>query len=293
MSKILITGANGQLGLELQKSFKNKYDLVLMNRTDLDITDYNMMSSIVNRIKPEIIINCAAYTAVDLCEDHQEDAYKVNAIGPKNLAIVANKIGAKLVHISTDYVFDGEGNKDENNKLRPYYETDKTNPQSVYGKTKLAGEQFVIENTDKYFIIRTAWLYGEGKNFVRTMINLSKNNDEIKVVNDQIGSPTSTQELSNMIESLIETENYGIYHGTCEGCCSWYDLTREIYSIMNIKSKVIPVTTDKFPRPAKRPKYSVLENKKLNCLGIYRFSQWQEALKTFLDKEIINEGEKL
>jgi dTDP-4-dehydrorhamnose reductase len=284
MKNVLITGSSGQLGLELQNKLKNKYELIVTSRADLDITDTQQVTEFIKIKKPDVIINCAAYTAVDLCEQQEDAAYESNAIGPKNLAIAANEIGAKLVHISTDYVFDGEGNKDENGNIRPYYETDITNPQSVYGRTKLEGERFVISKTNKYFIIRTAWLYGEGKNFVRTMINLSKTNAEVKVVNDQIGSPTSTAELANMIENLIETEEYGIYHGTCEGYCSWYDLTCEIYRLLNINTKVIPVTTDEFPRPARRPKYSVLENKKLNELGLYKFKTWHEALKIYLEK---------
>ncbi|MEL7605873.1 MAG: dTDP-4-dehydrorhamnose reductase [Sedimentibacter saalensis] len=285
MKKVLITGSNGQLGLELYNILKYKYELILTSRSNLDITNFNETIEFINKYRPDFIINCAAFTAVDLCETQEETAYSSNALGPKNLAIASSQIGAKLVHISTDYVFDGEGNKDLNGNIRPYTEEDKTNPQSAYGRTKLEGEKLVIENTNKYFIIRTAWLYGEGKNFVRTMINLSKTNSEVKVVNDQIGSPTSTEELSNMIEKLIETENYGVYHGTCEGYCSWYELTCEIYRLMDIKTKVIPVTTDEFPRPAKRPKYSVLENKKLNELNIYKFKEWQEALKIYLEKE--------
>jgi len=286
MKKVLITGSNGQLGIELGNKLEDKYELILTNRLNLNITNEKETVEFIKEKMPDIIINCAAFTAVDLCEEHEDDAYKTNAIGPKNLAIAANEINAKLVHISTDYVFDGEGIKDEDANLRPYYESDKTNPQSAYGRTKLAGEKFVIENTNKFFIIRTAWLYGEGKNFVRTMINLSKTKDEVRVVNDQIGSPTSTAELANMIGKLIETEEYGIYHGTCEGYCSWYDLTCEIYRLMNIKSNVIPVKTEEFPRPAKRPKYSVLENKKLNDLCIYRFKSWQNALKTYLENNI-------
>lgn len=285
MKKVLITGSSGQLGLELQEKLKDKYELVITTRTNLDISNAQQVMELIKLKKPHVIINCAAYTAVDLCEQQKDAAYESNAIGPKSLAVAANEIGAKLVHISTDYVFDGEGNKDELGNIRPYYETDITNPQSAYGRTKLEGEKFVIQNSNKYFIIRTAWLYGEGKNFVRTMVNLSKTNSEVKVVDDQIGSPTSTAELANMIDSLIETEEYGIYHGTCEGYCSWYDLTCEIYRLLNINTKVIPVTTDQFPRPAKRPKYSVMENKKLNELGIYKFKAWQEALKIYLEKE--------
>lgn len=285
MKRVLITGSSGQLGLELQNKLKDKYEIIITTRTNLDITNDKETLEFIKLKNPDVIINCAAYTAVDLCEQQEDEAYKSNAIGPKNLAIAANEIDAKLVHISTDYVFDGGGNKDGNGNIRPFYETDITNPQSAYGRTKLQGEKFVVENINKYFIVRTAWLYGEGRNFVRTMINLSKTNTEVRVVNDQIGSPTSTSELANMIESLIETEEYGMYHGTCEGYCSWFDLTCEIYRLLNINTKVIPVTTDEFPRPARRPKYSVLENKKLNELGLYKFKTWQEALKIYLKKE--------
>ncbi len=289
MEKILITGCNGQLGLELKNKLKSKYELILTNKLSLDITNEKEVIEFIKEKTPDIIINCAAFTAVDLCEDRETDAYKANAIGPKNLAIAAKLVNAKLVHISTDYVFDGEGIKDENGVIRPYVESDKPNPQGTYGMTKLAGEKFVVENTNEFFIIRTAWLYGEGKNFVRTMINLSKTNEEVRVVNDQMGSPTSTAELASMIEKLIGTEAYGIYHGTCEGCCSWYDLTCEIYRFLSIKTRIIPVKTEEFPRPAKRPKYSVLENKKLNDLSIYRFKIWKDALKNYLDSEIIKQ----
>lgn len=285
MGKILITGSNGQLGNRLQEQLRNKH-VILTNRKDLDVSDYDAVLKFLKTSKPEVIINCAAFTDVDLCEKKEDEAYRINAIGPKNLAIQASEINAKLIHISTDYVFDGEGIKDCAGNLRPYQETDKPNPQNKYGETKLAGENFVMENCCKYFIVRTAWLYGEGRNFVQTMINLSKSNNEVRVVNDQIGSPTSTKELANLIEKLIESEEYGIYHGTCEGSCSWYDLTLEIYRLLGIKTKVIPVSFKEFPRPAKRPKYSVLENKKLSELGIYKFNYWQEALEIYLEPEI-------
>lgn len=288
MKRVLITGCDGQLGLELQVILKYKYEIIASNRAAFDITNFNETIEFIKKHRPEIIINCAAFTEVDLCETQEATAYQSNAKGPQNLAMAASQIGAVLVHISTDYVFDGNGNIDNNGNIIPYIESDTPNPKSAYGRTKLAGEKLVIENCNKYFIIRTAWLYGKGKNFVRTMINLSKTNTEVKVVVDQVGSPTSTEELSNMIEKLIETENYGIYHGTCEGYCSWYDLTCEIYRLLDIKTKVIPVTTDEFPRPAKRPKYSVLENKKLNELEIYKFKEWQEALEIYLEKEYKN-----
>lgn len=286
MQKILITGSNGQLGLELQNKLKNNYNLILANKTTLDISKFEDVLHFIVETKPDIIINCAAFTAVDLCEQEEDKAFNINAIGPKNLAIAANHIGAKLVHISTDYVFDGNGIKDDNSKLRPYNEVDITNPQNVYGKSKLEGEKLVIENINEYFIIRTAWLYGEGKNFLKTMISLSEQTTEVKVVNDQIGSPTSTLELSNMIQKLIETDEFGLYNGTCEGYCSWYGFACEIYEQLNINTKVIPVTTADFPRPAKRPKYSVLENKQLRKTGLYQFLNWKDALKIYLNNNV-------
>lgn len=286
MQKVLITGCNGQLGLELQYRLKNNYNMILTNKTILDITQFEDVFNFIVENKPDIVINCAAFTAVDLCEQEEDKAFKINAIGPKNLAVAANHIGAKLVHISTDYVFDGNGIKDGNGNLRPYHEDDMTDPQNIYGKSKLAGEKLVVENTNMYFIIRTAWLYGEGKNFVKTMIGLSEHNTEVRVVNDQIGSPTSTLELSNMIEKLIETDEFGLYNGTCEGYCSWYDFTCEIYKQLNIKTKVIPVTTEDFTRPAKRPKYSVLENKKIKETGLYQFLNWKDALRIYLNNNV-------
>lgn len=285
MQKILLTGCNGQLGTKLQNNFKKKYDLIPTNKDVLDISKFESTFRFINEVKPDIIINCAAFTAVDLCEQQKDKAFIINSYGPKNLAISANQVGAKIIHISTDYVFDGQGNADSNGNLRPYYENDKTNPINIYGKSKLEGEKLIIENTDKYFIIRTAWLYGEGKNFVRTIINASLQNEEVKVVNDQIGSPTSTEELSNMIEKLIFTDEYGLYHGTCEDYCSWYDFTCEIFRLLDINTNVIPVTTDEFPRPVKRPKFSVLENKKLKEIGLYQFKNWKDAIKIYLNND--------
>ena len=291
MKKVIITGCNGQLGLELQEKLRGKYEILPTNRESVYITNFNGTVKYIKACHPDVIINCAAFTAVDICEEKEEEAYLVNAVGPKNLSFAANIVNAKLIHISTDYVFDGEGIINGNSIRRPYYESDKPNPQSSYGRTKLAGEEYVINNCNKYIIIRTAWLYGKGSNFVNTMINLSKINEEVRVVNDQIGSPTSTEELANMIEKLIETEECGIYHGTCEGYCSWYDFASEIYRMMSINIKVIPVSTEEFARKAKRPKYSVLENKKLKEHGFYSFKNWQEALRIYLNKYYINEQE--
>ena len=209
--KILITGANGLLGHELISVLKNGHTLILLSHSQLDISDVESVNKQIDSSLPDIIINSAAYTQVDLCESNYDLAFKSNALGPKNLAIKCKLLGIPLIHISTDYVFEGN----EKNK-KPLEENDKLGPKTVYGKTKLEGENFVKENCDKYFILRTAWLYGEGKNFVKTMINLSKKNKELKVFNDQIGSPTYAKDLAKAIKEIIDkkSEKYGIYHVT-------------------------------------------------------------------------------
>lgn len=276
--KILITGSNGQLGLEIIKQLNRdykEYEVISTDRHNLDITDLEVVNGKLENKNIDVVINCAAYTAVDLCETDVENAYKINSIGPKNLAIICEKINAKLVQVSTDYVFDGIGN-------RPYREDDITCPNSIYGSSKLMGENFVKEFSSRYFIVRTAWLYGEGKNFVRTMLNLSETNKEINVVNDQFGSPTSTVDLAKAIIDLIHTENYGTYHGTCEGQCSWYEFAKKIFEISNIDIKVNPVTSEDFKRPAPRPAYSVLDNFMLKLLGLNSFRDWKESLEEYL-----------
>lgn len=294
--KVLITGANGQLGRELTKQYleKGSIELILTSTGDLDINKYTCkyntvihkakleitnetnVNEVINDYKPDVVINCAAHTAVDKCETDEENAYKINAIGPKYLAIAANAINSEIVQVSTDYVFDGEGNA-------PLVETDKVNPQTVYGNTKLQGEIFVIENNLKHYIVRTAWLYGDGNNFVKTMLKLSETNKTLKVVNDQKGTPTSTVDLAKVIIKLIENKAYGLYHCTCKGECTWYDFAREIFKIKRIDTQVISCTTDEFPRPAKRPKYSVLRNQELeNSIGdITR--DWKESLREYLE----------
>ena len=277
--KILITGCNGQLGLELSKQLnKVNNKIQLTDRKTLDIIDEKQVNKFIIENNPDIVINCAAHTAVDLCETDVENAYKINALGPRNLAIACEKIGAKLVHISTDYVFDGKKNK-------PYREYDNTCPNSVYGSSKLMGEKFVKNFCSRYFIVRTAWLYGEGNNFVRTMLKLAETNKELNVVNDQFGSPTSTVDLAKAIIDLMNTEHYGVYHGTCEGQCSWYDFAKKIFEIKNIDIKVNPVTSEEFKRPAPRPAYSVLDNFMFKLVGLNSFRNWEESLKEYLDKE--------
>lgn len=278
MKKVLITGAKGQLGLELYKQlskYEKEVQVIAASRADLDIIDFNQVKNRLVAIKPDIVINCAAYTAVDQCEKEHEKAYRVNALGPKHLAIMCNEIGAKLVHISTDYVFDGEVDF-------PRREDDRVAPQSIYGCSKLLGEEHVKNFSKKYFIIRTAWLYGEGKNFVNTMLQLARSQEVLEVVGDQYGSPTSAKDLAKVIIELMQTEYYGIYHGTCEGQCSWYDFACKIFELKGIKVKVNKVSSEAFIRPAKRPKYSVLDNFMLKLYGMNSFRNWEEALRDYL-----------
>ncbi|MDP4182506.1 MAG: dTDP-4-dehydrorhamnose reductase [Bacillota bacterium] len=280
--KVLLTGCKGQLGLELIRQFSEfngKYVYIETDVHNLDITNQEMVSELVSREKPDVIINCAAYTNVDGCETDELNAYKVNAVGPRNLSVAANAIGSKIVQISTDYVFDGTGDE-------PKREYDSLNPQSVYGKSKAFAEAMVRETNPRHFIIRTAWLYGEGNNFVRTMLKLSKEKDELKVVSDQFGSPTSAKDLADCIIKLINTESYGIYHGTCEGSCSWNEFAKKIFEIKGIDIKVSEITTEELNRPAKRPKYSVLDNFMLKMIGLNDFRNWEDSLKDYLKGEV-------
>lgn len=280
--KILITGSNGMLAKAVINKFKNDNELILTDVNELNITDQNAVLSFVKEKNPDIIINCAAYTAVDNAESNFELADKINANGPKNLAIACNNTNATLVHISTDYVFNGNLNV-----TLSYKETDIPDPVTAYGKTKLHGEEEIINNCTKYYIFRTAWLYGEGKNFVRTMINLGKEREEVNVVSDQHGSPTYTEDLASIIyQSLSKKIDYGIYHATNEGFTTWYDFTKDIFSLTNITCKVNSVTSEEFITAAKRPKNSKLSKDKLISNGII-IPTYEDALKRYLKNELI------
>ena len=277
--KILITGANGMLAKAVREELKEN-ELICTDVADLDITNLEAVKEYAKKVKPDYIINCAAYTAVDKAEENEELVYKINAIGPKNLAIAAQENDAVLVHISTDYVFGGEKDVSED-----YSEDDEKNPQAVYGTTKLAGEKFIEENCKKFYIFRTAWLYGEGHNFVRTMINLSKEHDEVKVVNDQHGSPTYAVDLASIIHQAMEKQiPFGIYNSTNIGYTTWFDFTKMIYEIEGIKCKVIPVTSEEFKSAAKRPKNSQMSKDKLLKYGI-EVPTYEDALKRYLKIE--------
>ncbi len=277
MKKILVTGCNGQLGRAINQLYSKNNEIEIVNTdvADLNITDVSKVLELVRQIKPYAIINCAAHTGVDACETECDSAYRINAIGPRNLSIAATETKAKMIHISTDYVFAGDA-------TTPYLEFDKPDPQGMYGKTKLAGEHFVEQFARNYFIIRTAWLYGDGKNFVKTMLRLSETNDTVRVVKDQVGSPTSAKELARIIDKLIWTENYGLFHGTCEGVASWADFAEEIFKLSKKSTQVVKVTTEEYGNPVKRPAYSVLENYMLKLTTNYRAADWQDALAEYL-----------
>lgn len=286
MKKVLVTGCNGQLGRAIQKEYAGQVEFILTdvaegeNITSLDITDIDAVMTLALDKKPDVIINCAALTNVDGCEKMWDLAYKINAIGPRNLAIAATTVGAKLVHVSTDYVFAGT-------ERAPRTEFDEPNPISAYGKTKLEGEHFVRQFAEKFFILRTAWLYGDGKNFVKTMVRASKTHDEVSVVCDQFGSPTSAVELAKMIHFLEGTDNYGIFHATCEGETNWADFTEAFYKKLGIKTKVNHITSREYanmnPDAAKRPAYSNLDNYMLRLTtDQFAMTNWEDALDVYL-----------
>lgn len=288
MKKILITGAMGQLGRALNKLLVNSNDYEIYN-TDtkkdvdvslgkvysLDITDFEAARKIINDFGPNVIINCAAHTAVDLCETDKDNAYIINVEGPKNLAIISEKLNAKMVQISTDYIFDG-------NSTIPYTEEIIGNPQSFYAKTKYEAEKEVMQYCSRSYIIRTGWMYGEGNNFIKTMLKLSQEKKEISVVSDQTGTPTSAREVARLILFLIETEKYGIFHGTCEGSTNWYEYAVEIFKLAKKDILVKPIKSKIYPSAAKRPAFSVLENKRLKSETDFIFSHWYDELKNYM-----------
>lgn len=275
--KILITGSNGMLGHDLIEVLKKDHELVLTNSKTLDITDEKQVMDEIIKQKPDIVINSAAYTDVDGCEENQDLAYAVNGEGVRNLALACRKTDCALLHISTDYIFDGSARN-------PIAEDGEIGPISVYGKSKLEGEKAIQEILDKYFIVRTAWLYGiNGRNFPKTMLELAENHSEITVVYDEVGSPTYTPDLAEGISKLIETEKYGIYHLTNSGSCSWCEFAKYIFEIAQKDIKVIPVTASEFSRPAPRPSYSVLDNKNWTDNGFEPLRNYKDAIKEYIE----------
>lgn len=290
--KILITGASGQLGTEIQRQLKNGGSALgpvperLQNATviatdvdELDITDRDATIAFVRRHQPDTIISCAAFTNVDGCETNPEGAFKVNAIGASNLAQAAERINARLIHVSTDYVFRGEGDK-------PLDESERIDPKSVYGKTKALGEEYVKNFCHRYFIVRTAWLYGyAGKNFVKTMVNAGKKFGKLEVVSDQLGNPTNAEDLAHHLLQLAVSHDYGVYHCTGEGICSWYEFASEIIRLSGVDATVSPCTSAEYsakhPAAADRPAWSALENRMLACTVGNNMRDWKVALADF------------
>lgn len=278
--KILICGSYGQVGYDCKQVLCSAHEVLSTDIEELDITDPSATNEMVVSFRPDIILNCAAFTMVDDCEAKRDLAWKVNVDGPKNLAIAARKTGAQLIHISTDYVFDGKKKFPES-----YRESDKPNPLSTYGVTKLAGEEAIRKAADRYIILRTSWLYGiNGQNFLKTMLRLALKDPqrEIKVVNDQFGSPTYSSRLALQIARLIEVSGEGLYHITSEGYCTWYQLAAQFLELMEVRHTLTPCTTEEYPTPAKRPTNSILENRRLKEAGNSVMVNWKDDLEQFV-----------
>jgi dTDP-4-dehydrorhamnose reductase len=281
--KVAVTGANGQLGTDLCRVLEG-FDVVPLTHADIEITDVVSVRKIMSKHKPAIIINTAAYVRVDDCEDEKNKAFSVNCLGARNVAVVAQELGARLVHISTDYVFGGEAGL----RTTPYTEFDTPVPLSIYGQSKLAGENLARHFCLRHFIVRASALFGvagssgKGGNFVETMLRLAGERNELRVVDDQVFSPTYTKDLARKIAQLMTTDHYGIFHITNKGACSWYEFTVEILRLAGITTPVVPITSDQYPQKARRPGYSVLDNSHLRLLGMDDMRSWQEALKDYL-----------
>lgn len=280
--RVLVTGASGQLGKDVVALLQKKgHDVMGCSRAELDITYLEQCQQVIGGFQPDSIIHCAAYTAVDAAETDVDGAYRVNAVGTRNVATAAEKVGAKLVYISTDYVFNGRS-------AVPYQEYDNTDPQSVYGKSKRAGEVLAQSLSSRYFIVRTSWVYGlHGNNFVKTMLRLGQEKPSVQVVNDQKGSPTYTVDLAEFLSELILTEKYGIYHASNAGECTWYEFTQVIFDEARkagvaITAKLDPCTTDQFPRPAPRPANSSLDHVAIRTNDLHDLRHWQEGLRDFI-----------
>lgn len=273
---ILVTGANGQLGQELIRLAVDHVTIVGYGRDRLDVTNLAQCREVIAAVRPYAVIHAGAYTAVDKAESEPDEAYRINALGTRNLALAANEFGAKLCYVSTDYVFDGTATV-------PYNEYDNTNPQSIYGKSKRAGEVLLQSLSHRYFIVRTSWVYGNyGNNFVKTMLKLASERDSISVVHDQIGSPTYTYDLGQFLVELVQTEAYGIYHASNTGTCSWFEFAQAIFEENNISIRTEPCSTEQFPRPAPRPAYSVMDHSAIRQNRLNDLRPWRDALKAFL-----------
>lgn len=275
--KVLVTGVKGQLGYDVVNELKKRgHEAVGVDIEEMDITDEESVNRVIREAAPDAVIHCAAYTAVDAAEDNVDLCRAVNATGTGNIARVCKALDIRMMYISTDYVFNGQG-------TRPWEPDDQREPLNIYGQTKYEGELEVEENLNKYFIVRIAWVFGvNGKNFIKTMLNLGKTRDKLSVVADQIGSPTYTFDLARLLVDMIETEKYGRYHATNEGLCSWYEFACEIFKQAGMNVTVEPVTSDQFPVKAKRPMNSRISKDKLKENGFQPLPSWQDALRRYL-----------
>ena len=277
--KVLVTGVKGQLGFDVVNELTARgHEAVGVDVQDMDITDAAAVDRVIKAAAPDAVIHCAAYTAVDAAEDNEEICRKVNAGGTQNIANVCKELDIKMIYISTDYVFNGEGE-------RPWEPDDERGPVSVYGQTKYEGELAVQNTLEKYFIVRIAWVFGiNGKNFVKTMLKLAETHDTLRVVDDQFGSPTYTFDLSKLLVDMIETDKYGVYHATNEGICSWYEFACAIFKEAGLGDKITvnPVSTAEYGAKASRPANSRMSKEKLTQNGFKRLPPWQDALKRYV-----------
>lgn len=279
--KVLVTGVKGQLGYDVVKELESRGHIAIGTDADnMDITDASLVRKVICEASPDAVIHCAAYTAVDAAEDNEALCMRINAEGTRNIALVCKELDIKMIYISTDYVFDGEGEH--------FWQPDEArHPLNVYGQSKYEGELAVESLLEKYYIVRIAWVFGvNGKNFIKTMLNLGKTRDHLTVVSDQVGSPTYTYDLSRLLVDMVETDKYGRYHATNEGLCSWYEFACEIFKQAGFEHVTVsPVSSDEFPAKAKRPSNSRMSKDKLTENGFKRLPSWQDALSRYL-KEI-------
>lgn len=276
--RVLVTGAKGQLGFDVMNELEKRGHVGIgVDVEEMDITNPDIVDKVITESKVDVVMHGAAYTAVDAAEDNVELCRKINAYGTENVAKVCKKLDIPMVYISTDYVFNGQG-------TRPWEPDDERHPLNVYGQSKYEGELAVQDNLDKFFIIRIAWVFGvNGKNFIKTMLNLAKNHDTLSVVNDQTGSPTYTYDLARLLVDMMETDKYGFYHATNEGLCTWYEFALEIFRQAGVDVKVVPVTSEEFQAKAKRPSNSRMNKDKLDVMGFERLPSWQDALARYLE----------